>query len=118
MANATYQCQCQCDPVNENNLSDATNYWRIIIWNNTPKHICFMGHSLPINMLDLDENQPYVDDKPKYERNKKLGAMKLLMIGKTANKIIIVIMLLSYHECGAANMPKIITYVYRTVAFL
>jgi hypothetical protein len=60
-------------PVNENNPSSARELLAYYNLEQYPKTHLFYGPQFTDQYAGLDENQPYVDDKPKYEKDKKSG---------------------------------------------
>ncbi len=60
-------------PVNENNPSSARELLAYYNLEQYPKTHLFYGPQFTDQYARLDENQPYVDDKPKYEKDKKSG---------------------------------------------
>ena len=59
--------------VNENNPSSARELLAYYNLEQYPKTHLFYGPQFTDQYAGLDENQPYVDDKPKYEKDKTLG---------------------------------------------
>ena len=55
----------------------------------------------------LDKENPYLDDKPNYERDAQTGKYIITNNFKRPNKIMTVHTTLFYQECGAKNMLKI-----------
>ena len=60
-------------PVNENNPSSARELLAYYNLEQYPKTHLFYGPQFTDQYAGLDENQPYVDDKPKYEKDEKTG---------------------------------------------
>ena len=60
-------------PVNENNPSNARELLAYYNLEQYPKTHLFYGPQFTDQYAGLDENQPYTDDKPKYEKNEKSG---------------------------------------------
>ena len=60
-------------PVNENNPSSARELLAYYKLEQYPETHLFYGPQFTDQYAGLDENQPYVDDKPKYEKNEKTG---------------------------------------------
>ncbi|MGB1371376.1 MAG: DUF2723 domain-containing protein, partial [Flavobacteriaceae bacterium] len=60
-------------PINENNPSSARELLAYYNLEQYPKTHLFYGPQFTDQYAGLDENQPYVDDKPKYEKDKKSG---------------------------------------------
>ena len=60
-------------PVNENNPSSARELLAYYNLEQYPKTHLFYGPQFTDQYAGLDENQPYVNDKPKYEKDKKSG---------------------------------------------
>ncbi len=60
-------------PVNENNPSSARELLAYYNLEQYPKTHLFYGPQFTDQYAGLDENQPYIDDKPKYEKDKKTG---------------------------------------------
>ena len=60
--------------VNENNPSSARELLAYYNLEQYPKTHLFYGPQFTDQYAGLDENQPYIDDKPKYEKDKKKGA--------------------------------------------
>ncbi len=60
-------------PVNENNPSSARELLAYYNLEQYPKTHLFYGPQFTDQYAGLNENQPYVDDKPKYEKDKKSG---------------------------------------------
>ena len=59
--------------VNENNPSSARELLAYYNLEQYPKTHLFYGPQFTDQYAGLDENNPYVDDKPKYEKDKALG---------------------------------------------
>ena len=59
--------------VNENNPSSARELLAYYNLEQYPKTHLFYGPQFTDQYAGLDENQPYVDDKPKYEKDKTIG---------------------------------------------
>ena len=59
--------------VNENNPSSARELLAYYNLEQYPKTHLFYGPQFTDQYAGLDENQPYIDDKPKYEKDKTLG---------------------------------------------
>ena len=59
--------------VNENNPSSARELLAYYNLEQYPKTHLFYGPQFTDQYAGLDENQPYVDDKPKYEKDEALG---------------------------------------------
>ena len=59
--------------VNENNPSSARELLAYYNLEQYPKTHLFYGPQFTDQYAGLDENQPYVDDKPKYEKDKAIG---------------------------------------------
>ena len=59
--------------VNENNPSSARELLAYYNLEQYPKTHLFYGPQFTDQYAGLDENQPYVDDKPKYEKHEALG---------------------------------------------
>jgi hypothetical protein len=59
--------------VNENNTSSARELLAYYNLEQYPKTHLFYGPQFTDQYAGLDENQPYVDDKPKYEKDKTIG---------------------------------------------
>jgi len=59
--------------VNENNPSSARELLAYYNLEQYPKTHLFYGPQFTDQYAGLDENQPYIDDKPKYEKDKKSG---------------------------------------------
>jgi len=59
--------------VNENNPSSARELLAYYNLEQYPKTHLFYGPQFTDQYAGLDENQPYVDDKPKYEKDKAVG---------------------------------------------
>ena len=60
-------------PVNENNPSSARELLAYYKLEQYPETHLFYGPQFTDQYAGLDENQPYVDDKPKYEKDEKTG---------------------------------------------
>ena len=60
--------------VNENNPSSARELLAYYNLEQYPKTHLFYGPQFTDQYAGLDENQPYIDDKPKYEKDEKKGA--------------------------------------------
>ncbi|CAI8412057.1 MAG: Uncharacterised protein [Formosa sp. Hel3_A1_48] len=60
-------------PVNENNPSSARELLAYYNLEQYPKTHLFYGPQFTDQYAGLDENQPYIDDKPKYEKDEKSG---------------------------------------------
>ncbi|MDA0316841.1 MAG: DUF2723 domain-containing protein [Bacteroidetes bacterium] len=60
-------------PVNENNPSSARELLAYYNLEQYPETHLFYGPQFTDQYAGLDENQPYVDDKPKYEKDEKTG---------------------------------------------
>ena len=59
--------------VNENNPSSARELLAYYNLEQYPKTHLFYGPQFTDQYAGLDENQPYIDDKPKYEKDKNAG---------------------------------------------
>jgi hypothetical protein len=59
--------------VNENNPSSARELLAYYNLEQYPKTHLFYGPQFTDQYVGLDENQPYIDDKPKYEKDEKSG---------------------------------------------
>ena len=59
--------------VNENNPSSARELLAYYNLEQYPKTHLFYGPQFTDQYAGLDENQPYIDDKPKYEKDEKSG---------------------------------------------
>ena len=59
--------------VNENNPSSARELLAYYNLEQYPKTHLFYGPQFTDQYAGLDENQPYADDKPKYEKDEALG---------------------------------------------
>ena len=59
--------------VNENNPSSARELLAYYNLEQYPKTHLFYGPQFTDQYVGLDENQPYIDDKPKYEKDEKTG---------------------------------------------
>ena len=59
--------------VNENNPSSARELLAYYNLEQYPKTHLFSGPQFTDQYAGLDENQPYIDDKPKYEKDEKSG---------------------------------------------
>jgi hypothetical protein len=60
-------------PVNENNPSSARELLAYYNLEQYPKTHLFYGPQFTDQYAGLDKNQPYIDDKPKYEKDQKTG---------------------------------------------
>ena len=60
-------------PVNENNPSSARELLAYYNLEQYPKTRLFYGPQFTDQYAGLDENQPFIDDKPKYEKDLKSG---------------------------------------------
>lgn len=60
-------------PVNENNPSSARELLAYYNLEQYPETHLFYGPQFTDQYAGLDENQPYIDDKPKYEKDEKTG---------------------------------------------
>ena len=60
-------------PANENNPSNARELLAYYNLEQYPKTHLFYGPQFTDQYAGLDENQPYTDDKPKYEKDEKSG---------------------------------------------
>ena len=60
-------------PVNENNPSNARELLAYYNLEQYPKTHLFYGPQFTDQYAGLDENQPYTNDKPKYEKDEKSG---------------------------------------------
>ena len=60
-------------PINENNPSSARELLAYYNLEQYPETHLFYGPQFTDQYAGLDENQPYVNDKPKYEKDKKTG---------------------------------------------
>ncbi len=60
-------------PVNENNPSSARELLAYYNLEQYPKTHLFYGPQFTDQYAGLDENRPYIDDKPKYEKDEKSG---------------------------------------------
>ena len=59
--------------VNENNPSSARELLAYYNLEQYPKTHLFYGPQFTDQYVGLDENQPYIDDKPKYEKDETAG---------------------------------------------
>ena len=69
--------------INENNPSSARELLAYYNLEQYPETHLFYGPLFTEQYTGLDENNPYVDDKPKYEKNKKTG--KYIIVNKWKN---------------------------------
>ena len=60
-------------PINENRPEDARSLLAYYNREQYPKQTIFYGPSFTDRYVGLDPDEPYVDEKPKYERNDELG---------------------------------------------
>ena len=72
-------------PVNENNPSSARELLAYYNLEQYPKTRLFYGPQFTDQYAGLDENQPYTDDKPKYEKDLKAG--KYVVVNDYVNAI-------------------------------
>ncbi len=72
-------------PVNENNPSSARELLAYYNLEQYPKTRLFYGPQFTDQYAGLDENQPFVDDKPKYEKDLKAG--KYVVVNDYVNAI-------------------------------
>ena len=72
-------------PVNENNPSSARELLAYYNLEQYPKTRLFYGPQFTDQYAGLDENQPFTDDKPKYEKDLKAG--KYVVVNDYVNAI-------------------------------
>ena len=72
-------------PVNENNPSSARELLAYYNLEQYPKTRLFYGPQFTDQYAGLDENQPFIDDKPKYEKDLKAG--KYVVVNDYVNAI-------------------------------
>ena len=72
-------------PVNENNPSSARELLAYYNLEQYPKTHLFYGPQFTDQYAGLDENQPFIDDKPKYEKDLKNG--KYVIVNDYENAI-------------------------------
>ena len=72
-------------PVNENNPSNARELLAYYNLEQYPKTRLFYGPQFTDQYAGLDENQPFIDDKPKYEKDLKAG--KYVVVNDYVNAI-------------------------------
>ena len=72
-------------PVNENNPSSARELLAYYNLEQYPKTHLFYGPQFTDQYAGLDENQPFIDDKPKYEKDLKNG--KYVVVNDYKNAI-------------------------------
>ena len=72
-------------PVNENNPSSARELLAYYNLEQYPKTRLFYGPQFTDQYAGLDENQPFIDDKPKYEKD--LKAVKYVVVNDYVNAI-------------------------------
>ena len=72
-------------PVNENNPSSARELLAYYKLEQYPKTRLFYGPQFTDQYAGLDENQPFTDDKPKYEKDLKAG--KYVVVNDYVNAI-------------------------------
>ena len=72
-------------PVNENNPSSARELLAYYKLEQYPKTRLFYGPQFTDQYAGLDENQPFIDDKPKYEKDLKAG--KYVVVNDYVNAI-------------------------------
>jgi len=84
--------------INENNPSSARELLAYYNLEQYPKTHLFYGPLFTDQYSGLDENNPYVDDKPKYEKDKKLG--KYVVVNDYVNAT------QNYNSKHAAILPR------------
>lgn len=72
--------------VNENNPSSARELLAYYNLEQYPKTHLFYGPQFTDQYAGLDENQPYVDDKPKYEKDEEAGKYVIVNDYKNASQ--------------------------------
>ena len=72
-------------PVNENNPSSARELLAYYNLEQYPKTHLFYGPQFTDQYAGLDENQPFIDDKPKYEKDMDIG--KYVIVNDYKNAI-------------------------------
>ena len=84
--------------INENNPSSARELLAYYNLEQYPKTHLFYGPQFTDMYSGLDENNPYVDDKPKYERDFKLGKYVIVNDYKNNNQ--------NYNSKHASILPR------------
>ncbi|NNK81742.1 MAG: DUF2723 domain-containing protein, partial [Flavobacteriaceae bacterium] len=84
--------------INENNPSSARELLAYYNLEQYPKTHLFYGPLFTDQYSGLDENNPYVDDKPKYEKDEKLGRYVVVNDYKNATQ--------NYNSNHAAIFPR------------
>ena len=84
--------------INENNPSSARELLAYYNLEQYPKTHLFYGPLFTDQYSGLDENNPYVDDKPKYEKDEKLGKYVVVNDYKNATQ--------NYNSKHAAILPR------------
>jgi hypothetical protein len=84
--------------LNENNPSTARELLAYYNLEQYPKTHLFYGPMFTDMYSGLDENNPYVDDKPKYEKNYKTGKYVIINDWKNATQ--------NYNSKHAAILPR------------
>ena len=84
--------------VNENNPSSARELLAYYNLEQYPKTHLFYGPQFTDQYAGLDENQPYIDDKPKYEKDEKSGTYVIVNDYKDG--------LQNYNTAHASLLPR------------
>ncbi|WP_375239210.1 protein O-mannosyl-transferase family [Aurantibacter sp.] len=84
--------------INENNPSSARELLAYYNLEQYPETHLFYGPLFTDQFSGLDENQPYVDDKPKYEKDKKTGTYIIVNDWKESKQ--------NYNSDHASILPR------------
>ena len=84
--------------INENNPSDARELLAYYNLEQYPETHLFYGPLFTEQYTGLDENEPYVDDKPNYEKDKKAGKYVIVNDYKNAKQ--------NYNSEQASILPR------------
>jgi hypothetical protein len=84
--------------INENNPSSARELLAYYNLEQYPETHLFYGPLFTDQFSGLDENQPYVDDKPKYEKDKKTGTYIIVNEWKNSKQ--------NYNSDHASILPR------------
>ena len=85
-------------PVNENNPSSARELLAYYNLEQYPETKLFYGPQFTDYLSDEDKDEPYVDDKPKYEKDLKLGKYVIVNDYKDAKQ--------NYNKDHASFLPR------------
>lgn len=84
--------------VNENDPSDARELLAYYNLEQYPETHLFYGPLFTEQYTGLDENQPYIDDKPNYEKNRETGKYEIVNDYKNAKQ--------NFNDTHASILPR------------